>query len=269
MDLLKQLARSLGLGPLAIRIRDAVRALRYKQAIPPDSRPDGLPLPPPRLALRVTGTPDLVSFVEGGRHAADSIRESLARQGMALGDVRSLLDFGCGCGRVIRHWRDARARIRGTDADAGAIAWCRRNLPFAQFSVNALRPPLEYAEAEFDLVYALSVFTHLPEELQRPWLEELARVLLPGGHLLVSVHGEAYLPRLSEDERRLFRAGDLVVRRGAPGSTHCGAYHPRRYLNRVLPPALTLVEVIPEGARGNPPQDLVVLRKHGEVAPAR
>jgi SAM-dependent methyltransferase len=144
---------------------------------------------------------------------------------------------------------------------AAAIAWCCRNLPFAEFRVNGLRPPLPYAVEQFALVYALSVFTHLPEELQRPWFEELARVLVPGGHLLVSVHGDSYLPDLSEDEQRLFRAGDLVVREGPPGSNSCGAYHPRSYLNRVLAHRLSLLEVEPEGARGNPPQDLVILRK--------
>jgi hypothetical protein len=64
------------------------------------------------------------------------------------------------------------------------------------------------------------------------------------GKLQQPLHGLAALPE--ELQRPWFK---------------CGAYHPRRYLNRALPPPLTLVEVIPEGARGNPHQDQVVLRK--------
>jgi hypothetical protein len=38
------------------------------------------------------------------------------------------------------------------------VRWCRRNLPFADFGINHLDPPLPYEEEQFDLIYALSGF---------------------------------------------------------------------------------------------------------------
>src|SRR5438046_2874585 len=80
-------------------------------------------------------------------------------------------------------------------------------------------PPLAFANATFDLAYALSVFTHLPEAMQHDWMDELRRVVRPGGYLLLTTHGERYLERLDAGERRQFQNGELVVRWGeAPGT---------------------------------------------------
>jgi hypothetical protein len=111
------------------------------------------------------------------------------------------------------------------------------------------------------LIYALSVFTHLPARLQRDWMDELRRVLAPGGYLLLSFHGTAYLDVMTDDERMAFQAGRLVVRDGPPGSNFCGAYHPERYVREVLAAGFSVVDLVVEGATGNPPQDLLLLRK--------
>jgi SAM-dependent methyltransferase len=149
----------------------------------------------------------------------------------------------------------------GTDYNASLIEWCRENLDFARFTVNALEPPLDYAEATFDFVYALSVFTHLPEELQLPWINELARVLRPGGYLLITTHGEHYLDHLSLAEQEGFLNGELVIQnRELAGSNVCGAFHPERYVRNSLAKNLSVVDFLPEGAKGNPFQDVYLLR---------
>jgi SAM-dependent methyltransferase len=143
-----------------------------------------------------------------------------------------------------------------------AVDWCRENLAFARFEVNRLEPPLTFADESFDLVYALSVFTHLTDELQLAWRDELRRVLRPGGRLLLTTHGESYAPRLDGGERERFERGEHVVRWGdVPGTNLCSAYHPERYLRETFAYGFEFVELEPEGARGNPTQDLVVLRK--------
>ncbi|MGH3001039.1 MAG: class I SAM-dependent methyltransferase, partial [Gaiellaceae bacterium] len=99
-------------------------------------------------------------------------------------------------------------------------------------------------------------------ELQTGWRDELRRVLRPGGRLLLTTHGRSYLPRLEPGERDRFERGDLVVRWGdLPGSNLCSAYHPERYLRETLAQGFELETLEPEGARGNPTQDLVVLRR--------
>jgi hypothetical protein len=117
----------------------------------------------------------------------------------------------------------------------------------------------------FDLVYALSVFTHLPESPQLAWRDELLRVLKTGGYLLFSTHGEATLEALSPQERARFDAGELVVKFKEVASTNlCNTYHPLPYLRIKLAAGWEFIDFIHAGARGNPYQDLVLLRKPAE-----
>jgi SAM-dependent methyltransferase len=218
---------------------------------------EGPPLPPRRLMVRVAGTADADWFLRSGRAAYDAIVAHVP-----LDSLESVLDFGCGCGRVTRYWQHFAGTVAGSDVNEKAIEWCRDNLRFARFARNALAPPVAFEAESFDLVYALSVFTHLTAELQLAWRDELLRVLRPGGVLLLTTHGRSYVPRLEADERARFERGELVVRwSDAPGTNLCSAYHPESYLRETFADGFTFVELEPEGARGNPTQDLVLLRK--------
>ena len=217
--------------------------------------------------MLTTASPSVEWFIQSGRAGADSIREQLARHDVPIATIRTVLDFGCGCGRVLRHWADLAADVHGCDYNPVLVDWCRQQLTFARFETNALEPPLPYPEATFDLVYALSVFTHLPEPLHTRWVAELARVIRPGGHLIISTHGEAYLDTLSGSERARFHAGELVVRDAeAAGSNRCGVFFSAAYLRRHLEPRFTLREHRTGGARGNPPQDLSLLQAGGQTS---
>jgi len=198
----------------------------------------------------------------GGALAASSIENALGRNGVTIESLGCILDFGCGCGRVARHWARLNAEVHGCDYNRRPVEWCRRALPFARFATNALHPPLPYDNEQFDLVYALSVFTHLPEPLALIWMREMARVLKPGGLLLITTHGEAYLGELTEDETRAFRLGHLVVRNpDAAGTNYCGVYCSEDYVRRTLSAGFHVVDFVSRGAEGNPHQDLVLLRR--------
>ena len=232
---------------------------------------DGLPLPPPKLLFRVAGTTDASWFIEGGRLTEESIRAALARASAPLESVEAILDFGCGCGRVLRRWHSLNARICGTDLSKPAVKWCRAHLPFVEVAVNRLEPPLVYGDASFDLVYAMSVLTHLPIKTQLAWRDELGRVLRPGGHLILTVHGEAYFEQLTNEERLMYSEGGCVVRWGeAAGSNFCMTVHSPEFVRDRLADGWEFVEQVPRGALGSPEQDLVVLRKPDpERAPPR
>jgi SAM-dependent methyltransferase len=250
---LLRLLQRLGLIGPAYRWYERVVALKPGRVTPTD----GIPLPPRRLMVRVAGTADADWFLRGGRAGYDAIAAHAP-----LGDVSSILDFGCGCGRVTRYFHDFAGDVAGSDVSRPAVEWCRTNLRFARFEVNGLAPPLAFDGERFDLVYALSVFTHLTADLQLAWRDELRRVLRPGGRLLLTTHGTSYLPRLDDDERARFERGELVVRWGeVAGSNLCSAYHPERYLRDVFAQGFTFLELEPEGARGNPTQDLIVLKR--------
>src|SRR5207248_1863209 len=135
--LLRSLAR-LGL------LRPAYRGYERLRGLGPGGGlgPDDLPLPPARLRVRVAGNADPAWFLEGGRRAEETLRGSLARVGLGLEDMSATLDFGCGCGRVTRWLAGLPGEVRGSDFDGDAVAWCRKNLPFASFVHNGLEPPL-------------------------------------------------------------------------------------------------------------------------------
>lgn len=236
--------------------------------------PDGFPLPPGRLMFLVQGTTNAQEFLTDGRGTATAVLDVLESSGLTIDSSKSVLDFGCGCGRVIRHVHSMTgARCFGSDYNPLLVDWCKENLRFAQFGVNGAAPPLPYANDQFDVVYALSVFTHFPEELQAAWMSELCRVLKPGGHLLMTTHGESFLPYMSEEDRQTFRAGRLVVRAdGAVGSNPFFAAHPPEYVRSHAPSDLAIVNFAPETRRrGEPPsrlcwQDGYVLAKR--MAPA-
>jgi SAM-dependent methyltransferase len=231
----------------------------------PAAPSDDLPMPPPRLRFLVSGTEDEQVFSSLGRRGFEAIRSCLQRNDIRLNGIKDVLDFGCGCGRVTRYWRDqAGVNVSGTDIAPEAIDWASANLPFGSFSVNSGQPPLHYPDNSFDFIYSLSVFTHLPENLQACWFAELVRVLRPGGFLYVTTHGMFYDHLLSDAERHVFQEGRLVVTGSElPGSNHCAAFHPVQYVEAEFAGrhGLTLVEHAPMGAAGNPHQDSYLLQK--------
>ncbi len=61
--------------------------------------------------------------------------------------------------------------LRGCDIDAEAIGWGRTHRSTsARFACNPSLPPTSFRNAHFDVVYSVSAFTRLPEELQFAWL---------------------------------------------------------------------------------------------------
>jgi SAM-dependent methyltransferase len=149
------------------------------------------PLPSNDLIWRVTGSADPTHFDSSGRQSVADIQRALAAVGSDLTEHGVILDFGCGCGRVLR-WLDEMpsASLHGCDIDAQAIAWVSENLSHVRAVVNDTKPPLPYEDDYFDLVYNHSVFTHLPEDYQDFWLPELGRVVRKGGLLVLSISGD-------------------------------------------------------------------------------
>ena len=167
-------------------------------------------LPDEDRRYRVIGNRDQIGFLGTGatdafriKAAYDNLRE-VSRSGASRWVERlssmfgrekwfgggTVLDWGCGCGRVARHLAPSlRSRFFGCDIDADNVSWCAANLP-GSYKASKLSPPLPYDDRSFDVIYGISVFTHLRANWEEIWLKELHRVLKPGGTILMTVHGQ-------------------------------------------------------------------------------
>jgi SAM-dependent methyltransferase len=253
------------LRPLLVRAYDYELARRA--AATKGAAEDGLPIPPARLRALVARDPDAAPFLERGRSHMALIRAIAERNGVRLDELADILDFGCGCGRLTRWLADLSGpRVHATDPNPELVEWCARNLPFVQTAVNGPEPPLPYPESSFDFVYTFSVIAHFPPPLDRRWLDELRRVLRPGGFLLFTTHGEAYTYVLSRAERGRFGSGEVVTHfPEVPGSNLCGVYHPpadvRGRLLDGFRPVEAVCQATREAAVGSTLQDSYLVQK--------
>ena len=209
---------------------------------------------------------------------------ALRRHGRSFRQFRSILEFGCGYGRLTRHLFDLapEAAIFGCDVSTRDITWCRAKYPRGRFLKNDPHPPLDLPDQQCDLILSYSVFTHLSEENHKGWLKDLSRILKPGGLMLHTVHSGLCLDLISSfSPERLanYRLGGSVEQflsselpyHYVPYSMDQPEYgltiiRPE-YIRRVWPQVSGLqvidyvggaIAAFPEGC-----QDLVVLRREG------
>jgi len=222
-----------------------------------------LPIPPAKLIYLVAGHRDPKEFLRSGRATSEAIVRLLKKHNLKIEQFESVLDFGCGVGRVMRNWHATPGpNWHGTDYNPELINWCKNNLKFAEFRINELGGQLPYEPESFDFIYVFSVFTHLNEPLQFFWINELSRVLKPGGYLYFTTHGEYYLSELNDKEREQFAGGQLVIREEArSGENICAVFHPASYVKDTLAQDLVVVDFVPGGKQSDSLHDVHLVRK--------
>lgn len=158
-----------------------------KEAEPAPVAADGLAIPPENLWGRWGTTAD--EYLRTGARDADSIMDMLSGVGVVPDDLTRVLDFGCAEGRVLRFFPRAEGSVRwGVDLNAERITWAQQHLsPPLLFATTTSAPHLPFEDNHFDLVFGLSVFTHI-SDLADAWFLELLRVLRPGGHIWLTIH---------------------------------------------------------------------------------
>jgi SAM-dependent methyltransferase len=134
------------------------------------------------------------------------VRTLAARHGSPINGKARVLDVGCGWGRTLRFFlRDVPAsQLHGVDVLPKAIELSRRTNPWCQFSVVQPGTSTAFPDGAFDVVYMYSVFSHLSEPAHRQWLNELARLLRPGGLFMATTWDRDYIARCEQS-----RHGDL------------------------------------------------------------
>ena len=96
-----------------------------------------------------------------------------------------VLDAGCGTGRMARYLADRGCSVRGVDLSPGMLAMARRDHPDLDVHEGSLLD-LPYRDAAFDGVLLWFSLIHLPDEDLPRALGEVARVVRPGGLVLVA-----------------------------------------------------------------------------------
>jgi len=114
-----------------------------------------------------------------GAHGADIVRALATASPRPLTDYRDLLDFGVGVGRVARVFKGFEGAYAGVDVDADNIAWVAERLPWVEAAKTEPGAALPFSDARFDAVISVSVFTHMNEQNQLFYLDELRRVTQP------------------------------------------------------------------------------------------
>lgn len=142
-------------------------------------------------------------YINDGKVTAQEIVEWTNRYLTA--NPEKVLEWGCGVSRIVRHLHKFYARstsIYGCDINTGMIAWNEQHIKDVAYEVVGFEPPTGYSSEQFDMVYAISVFTHIIVNEQEAWLQEMHRILKPQGIFLFTTHGYNYFNNLVHHERK-------------------------------------------------------------------
>lgn len=157
-----------------------------------------------RINCTIHPDDDIFRFFVRDGHSRNPVRDYLADGWRTLSELMVLLErlerpllqtthmleFASGFGRFTRHLAPLLpGRLTCADILPGSMPFARE-----QFGVETLESSFEPETLRFprryDLVFVLSLFTHLPVGDWRRWLQALAGAVEPGGILLLSFHNE-------------------------------------------------------------------------------
>ena len=162
---------------------------------------------PPDYYLYETYRLDYAEYINDGVVTAKEIVEWTGKY--LSNNPQKVLEWGCGVSRVVRHlhrFYTSNTLIYGCDINPDMIAWSQRHIPGVTFDAIGFEPPTSYDANKFDMIYAISVFTHINIEQQEAWLQEMHRMLQPQGVFLFTTHGYNFLSKLLRQEREQLEA---------------------------------------------------------------
>jgi len=238
------------------------------------------PFPHSDLMQIVSGMTSEIEFARSGSKIFRCLTEVLQLYGCSWNNFSRILDFACGCGRVSRllqKYAD-QCEIVGSDINQDHISWLNDHLGFGKFYKNGSVPPSPFDSGHFDLVFCISLFSHLNESAHLLWLEELRRITQRDKILVLTTHGQRALEvlnlrpdicskiglselqlneareKMSSDSYAFIRQEDSYIDKDSYGFT----FIPTAYVRRVWSRYFTVLGV-EHGAIENW-QDAVVLR---------
>ena len=232
----------------------------------------GVRIPPGWLIQAFTGVPDTIDHIENGKRSADFYVDLFNRFCGNFDDVERVLDFGCGCGRVLaRMPANGNTRYYGVDLRDDAIEWLRATMPEGTFTAGSAMPPTDPGAQDFDLIYSVSVLTHLTQEQEHAWLDEWSRLLKPGGHVIATFRGEDWVEQFGYDNqkdaiRQAWRDNDGFCYQkhgyweGIFPEYYSGTYQTLDYVRSTWGKRFEIIDILPAADTSNE-QNTAVMRK--------
>jgi SAM-dependent methyltransferase len=149
-----------------------------------------LSIPPLELRIHTYLGAAADAYLTIGKTYVNKMVGILETSGFSVETGKRILDFGCGDGMMVRHFREIAksGEVWGVDINGTGMIWCQQHLsPPFKFATTTSFPHLPFEDNYFDFIYSFSVFTHICD-LAEAWLLELRRILRHGGLLYLTVH---------------------------------------------------------------------------------
>lgn len=158
-----------------------------------------------QIIAQIDPRDDIFRFFENHGRARNPIREYLSdgwrtlsellilleKLNIRLSNCRSFLEFASGFGRFTRHLVNVVGgpHLWVSDVVDGSVDFLRETFGVSGF-YSSLDPLQMEVDKKFEIIFVLSLFSHLPEALWQPWISRLISMLEPGGALIFTTHGE-------------------------------------------------------------------------------
>ncbi|MDA9145668.1 class I SAM-dependent methyltransferase [Candidatus Pelagibacter sp.] len=149
------------------------------------------PVPPNSSMRKTTASGNIFTYYNSGSSYLP-IATMAEKYGLNLREKNlNILDFGCGVGRLLLHFTRVYKSNKyfACDVDDTSISFLLKNYPNVDSHTNNYSPPIKYEDSKFDMIYALSIFSHLDISDQALWLKELSRITKSGGYLFLTIEG--------------------------------------------------------------------------------
>lgn len=160
-------------------------------------------------------------------------------------DNGKILDWGCGVSRTVIHLPKytSEAEIHGCDINKKMISFNKNNFKQIAYSLISNEPPTSYEACYFDLIYGMSIFTHIEGNLQELWFKEINRILKVGGIFLFTTHGKFFYSKLLPFEKnKLFERGLYSKVYKQRGHRMMSTYNAPEALKKVIEKYFSILE---------------------------
>ena len=215
-------------------------------------------------------------YVKQCERRADLVERSIVKYGLEpISNQPRILDWGCALGGVALILSDRHdLTVHCADVDPHSLRWLSKSGTRVVTHQLPFTPNLPFDDNSFDLIYGISVLTHLSPESQPGYLKELARITAPSGLVMLTIasqgavafHREKTSRHQTPTSEQLDKEGIVFYQYPerqlqridfVDGGDYGRTFHSHEYMQKILSPSFETL-AIEAGALHY--QDLVILR---------